>query len=445
MDKKELDELVKTGEGYTIEFKESADKSLGKEICAFANASGGKIILGVTDKNKIKGFSLANKTMSQIQDIARNMDPSFYVAVEQIENIAIVYVPKGKDKPYSVGGKTYLRQGANSQRLNRDELIEFFRNCNKISFERQTNSDFNLKEDFDYDKFNSFIDKANISKTLPVNHILKNLNLLTDEKPNNACALLFPHRVTKFFLSADISCVLYSGNSKLSMLDKKEFNADFISNFENALTFILRNIRTSAEIVGVSRVETPEIPKKALREAILNAMIHRDYFVEGRILINIFANKVEIMNPGKLLFDEKELGNISVPRNPILADCMLRAGFVEKIGSGIKRIKELVPDVKFEISSNWFRVVFDRDNQIPVKDTVKNTVKDTVKDTVKLTQNQGKIIEEMRKNPNIIIVELAKLININERNIKNNILKLKEKRIIKRIGSDKCGHWEVLK
>ena len=125
-------------------------------------------------------------------------------------------------------------------------------------------------------------------------------------------------------------------------------------------------------------------------QAILNAMIHRDYFIEGRILINIFENKVEIMNPGKLLFDEKELGNISVPRNPIIADCMLRAGFVEKIGSGIKRIKELVPNVKFEISSNWFRVVFDR----------KKVSNEIMKSSEKSSE---KIVRLIAQNKNILL------------------------------------------
>ncbi len=356
--KKELLELIKTGEGYTLEFKESFTSSIGREICAFANASGGNILLGVRDDNSIRGIKLSNDLSSKIQTIIRNIDPKLNVIFELVEDVVVISVPEGNDKPYAVNKEFYLRQGSNSQKLTRDEILEFFRNSNKISFEKQVNNDFDLKKDFDNYKFESFIAKTNIPKNLSKNHILKNLNLLTTNKPNNACVLLFPHRVTKFFLSADISCVLYAGQS--IMLDKKVFDADLISNFENALQFILRNIKTRADIVGVRRVETPEIPEKALREAILNAMIHRDYFIEGRILINIFEDRVEIFNPGKLLFPPEELGKISITRNPILADCMHRAGFVEKIGSGIKRIKDLVPDVEIKTSSDWFMVTFKR-------------------------------------------------------------------------------------
>ena len=281
MDKKELLELVKTGEGYTLEFKEDYSSSIDKEICAFANGNGGKILLGVNDNNVIIGFTSSNRLASQIQTIARNMEPSLTVDFEIVENVGIINVPEGKDKPYSIGGKHYLRQGSNSQRLNRDELIEFLQNCNRVSFEKQINFDFDFKKDFDKSKFESFIGKAGISDSLPKKHILKNLNLLTDNKPNNACVLLFPHRVTKFFLSADISCVLYKGNNKAEMLDKKVFDADFISNYENALIFILRNIKNKAEIIDLIRVETPEIPKDALREVILNAMIHKIILLKG--------------------------------------------------------------------------------------------------------------------------------------------------------------------
>lgn len=220
MDKNDLLNLIKTGEGYTLEFKESLNhKEIGKSICAFANSDGGKILLGVTDKGEIKGITINNKFSSQIQTIARNIDPSLVVHFEIIDNIGIIYVPLGKDKPYLVGGSFYIRQGSNSQKLNRNEIIDFLQNVNKISYEKQTSS-FNFK-DIDNNKFIIYRKKAKFLTTLSKEHILKNLNLLTNDIPNNACALLFSKRITKFFLNADISCVLYQGDTKAVMLDKK--------------------------------------------------------------------------------------------------------------------------------------------------------------------------------------------------------------------------------
>ena len=178
-------DLIKTGEGYTIELKESINSSLGKEICSFANAQGGKIIIGVEDKtNIVKGFKLTNKDKSKIQDIVRNIDPSFNVQIEQIQNIVIIYVPEGKNKPYTVNGHFYIRQGANSQQLNRNEIRSFFQKENLMHFEKQT-TDFN-KSDFSNKLLTNFKKKANL--TISKESILNNLNLTTNDKLNNACA-----------------------------------------------------------------------------------------------------------------------------------------------------------------------------------------------------------------------------------------------------------------
>jgi ATP-dependent DNA helicase RecG len=135
-----LVDIIKTGEGYTIEFKKSMNSSIGKDICAFANSSGGKIIIGVEDKtNEVIGYKLTNSDKSKIQDIARNMNPSFNVQVEQIKDLVIVYIPEGKNKPYTINGHFYLRYGASSQQLNRDEIRELFQKENLISFERKAN------------------------------------------------------------------------------------------------------------------------------------------------------------------------------------------------------------------------------------------------------------------------------------------------------------------
>ena len=128
MNRKDLQLLIKTGEGFTLEFKERISSSLGKDMCAFANASGGSILIGVNDQGKKIGYSLSNADKSKIQDIARNMDPSFMVEVDQVEDVVVISVDEGENKPYSVNGNFYVRIGANSQKLKRDEIQTFFQN-----------------------------------------------------------------------------------------------------------------------------------------------------------------------------------------------------------------------------------------------------------------------------------------------------------------------------
>jgi len=358
----ELLDIIKTGEGYTIELKESLNSSIGKDICAFTNSSGGKIIIGVDDKtNKIKGYKLTNSDKSKIQNIARNMNPAFNVQTEQIKDLAIVYVPEGKNKPYTVNGRFYLRYGANSQQMNRDEIRNLFQKENLISFEKQT-TDFKEK-DFSIEAFEKFKKEARLDKDLSKKHILTNLNLLTNSKLNNSGILFLLKDISKYLPNATISCFLYADKEQTEIIDSKEFTWDFISNLNNTYNYLISKLNTAIIIKDLKHQTKLELPKEALREAIINAMTHRDYFFPSNIQVNVDPEKVEIVNPGKLLFPEEELGKRSAQRNPILVDLVHRIGLVEKAGSGIRRIRKLMKEngskIKFEIGT-YFSVVFYR-------------------------------------------------------------------------------------
>src|SRR3989344_8125515 len=118
MKNKEFEFLLKQGEGLKVEFKENFDsKNLGRELVAFANTEGGKILIGVDDKGNVKGIQITNKLKSEIQDLARNCDPATNIQIETIENILIIHVDEGKSKPYRCSAGFFLRQGSNSQKL----------------------------------------------------------------------------------------------------------------------------------------------------------------------------------------------------------------------------------------------------------------------------------------------------------------------------------------
>ena len=235
-------------------------------------------------------------------------------------------------------------------------------------------------------------------------------------------------------MNSIVGCVLYASSTKLKILDKTEFDADFVSNFNNAVVFALRNLRTEYIIEKIEREEKPEVPEEVLRELIINAMIHRDYFSEGRVLIEIFSDRVEISNPGDSLSKKEDFGKTSISRNPLLVDMVQRLKFVERIGSGINRVKHtLKRRVRFENTPknnpDWFRVIIKKDG----------TVNDTVNDTVR------KIIVEMKKNPLITYDELEKTVGKSRRTITRYVEKLKKRGIVKRIGTDKKGRWEVVR
>lgn len=300
MKKRDILDLIRVGEGLTVEFKENISKDLGKEICAFANAKGGKIVLGLSDAGKFIGINVTNSLKSNIQDYARNIDPTIPIEIEKVENLLVITVQEGDKKPYSANGKFFLRIGTNSQQLERDEVRDFFQRENLINFDNQINKKFDLNEDFNELKFKNFLNLAKITDNLNKRDILRNLFLLEKNYIKNAGVLFFCKNIKKFFMQGIVSCVIYEGKTKTNIIDRKEFDEDLLSNYENAYKFILSKLNTNY-IITDKREERLELPKEAIREALINALIHRDYFSNGHVQVDIFLDRLEISNPGGLI------------------------------------------------------------------------------------------------------------------------------------------------
>jgi len=284
---------------------------------------------------------------------------------------------------------------------------------------------------------------SNITPTINHTFLLKNLDCTLDNgKFTNAGVLFFTKSTEFLLLQAKVVCVLYKGTEKLNILDKKDFNGNMIQNIEDAIMFVKRHTNLEYKIEKLRREEIPEIPDIALREAIINAVCHRDYFEKGaNVMIEIFDDRVEISNPGGLpsgLF-AAEFGTKSVVRNPVIASLLHRADYIEQIGTGINRIKNSIKEhgqgaVEF-IYNNFFVVTFTRTKKLGEK------VGEKVGKN--LTENQNSIIKNMIKNPYISARELSDVIGISQRKIEVNISKLKKKGILERIGPAKGGYWKI--
>ena len=423
---------------------------MSREICAFTNANGGKILLGVTDDGEIKGIEITNNLRSQIQNIARNLDPPISVDVNDVDGVLAIDIIEGVNKPYSTNGKFYLRYGSNSQQLKRDEIRKFFQEEGLILFDEKPNVDFELDNDLDNNKLNFFLDKAKISQVLEKKDILDNLYLLKNGYLKNAGVLLFCQRITKFFPQATITCVLYRGKTKYKILDRKEYDEDIYLNYHNAFNYIQSKLNTEFIIKGGPREERLELPEDALREGLLNAIAHRDYFISGaNILVDIFFDRVEITNPGGLVkgLKREDLGKRSLSRNNLLFGLMQRMELVEKVGSGIVRMergmeKYGLKKPRFDINDNWFTIIFDR----PVQRLSETTWKTPQKTPRKiLTELEAKILGEIKKDPHISRIRIANVLKLSEYTVKEYLEKLKHKEVIERIGPAKGGYWRVRK
>lgn len=302
-----LEKDLELGEGQFIEFKESLDKSLPKEMVAFANASGGVVYLGVTNWGTIKGIEVTNKLKSQIQDMARNCDPPVAVLLTQINNVLSIEVKEGVNKPYSCASGLFMRMGANSQKMNRDEILSLAIKTGKIRYDEQICNDFDWK-DFDDEKFDYYLTLARISKNMPRQEILRNLRVLTSDGFTNAGVLYFAKKPYKYIISSKIRCIHFNDDIRVDILDKKEVDRGIIGNIEFAIAYLKERIPVRFEIKNLKRDEFPEYPIEAYREAIVNAVIHFDYYLGDTIAIEKLKNSIVINNKGELLFPENEFG-----------------------------------------------------------------------------------------------------------------------------------------
>ncbi len=448
MTKEEVQNIILQGEGYYTEFKRNLNSDLKKEMVAFANASGGSIYLGVDDDGSISGIKITNDILSQIQDAANECDPPVSIEIIPVlDNVLQIHVAESHTKPHRTTSGFYLRVGSNSQKLRTDAILEFLEKEGRVRFDERVRYDVDFNQNFSEKLWNNFKGLANINQNVDRISALKSLGAIQskDDKNyfTNAGLLIFTENPTSFLMQAYITGVVYRTPEKVDIVDLKDFNNDIISGIENILAFIERHISVGAEITDTVRKDIWEIPKVALREAIVNAIVHRDYLETGaRVMVEVFPNRIIISNPGGLAkgLSEKDFGQYSLTRNSVLANLMLRTRYIEKLGTGIYRMKQVLkeanlPEPKFRFSQ-FFCIEFLRG----VVSSKKSSPESSPKSSPKSSQM---IIEFIKHNPVITTIELAEKIGISDRAVKKQISKLKEKGIIKRVGANKGGHWEI--
>jgi len=366
----DLEQLIALGEGYTLEFKRSGTSHLGRELCAFANASGGRLLIGVDDQGAIVGVADHNRLKSAVQSIARQIEPAVLIDIESVANVLVVTIPEQHNKPYSDSGRFYLREGANCQQLGRNEIRDFYFREGLLHYDEMPCHKFNMPLDLDRVPFESFAKRARIPEDIDHLQALENLRLVNNGQMTNAGAWLLAEDIRAFHSTAIVMCGLFMGTTKVKILDSKLLAYDPYRNHREAVNYILSKINTEFIIKAPTREERPELPEEALREAVANAVAHRDYRSNANIEVCIFHDRVEIVNPGGLPAGMKlrDLGVKSIPRNPLLFSMLHRMDVVEHIGSGIKRMRRIckeygVEGPLFDVDENWFTITFPR----PVK------------------------------------------------------------------------------
>jgi ATP-dependent DNA helicase RecG len=447
----ELEKLIRQGEGYNLEFKQSLPSKaseLAEEICAFANAAGGTLLVGVDDKGNIVGTVLDNPGKSRLQNILNTIEPRVEVAITAIiydnKTVLCLECQSGKEKPYAVSGSIIVRNGPNSEKITSvQRMRDFFQHSDRIFFDEKICTPFNTEHDLDKLFFGKFLVKAGISNLLPFSNLLRSL-MLVDGNGNfkNATVLFFGNNVQQFYEQALIRCVLFKGTDKYKILDDKTYTGNLVQQYEQAYTYIVSKLNLSYIIKGGGpRKEVLEIPETVFKEALINALCHRDYYEKGAVIIvEIFDDRVEISNPGGLVHSitKEEFGTRSLSRNPLIFGLFQRMQLVEKIGSGIRRMRTEMKNAGLP------EPVFNLDGIFTAK-FYRPIVFDKWISTWSMHINTPlvKMLQEMHDNPGITKPELSDIIGQGKTTIDKHIAHLKLLGILSRSGSNKTGRWRI--
>ena len=378
------------------------------------------------------------------------------------EKVLIIEVKKSKKKPHRCSSGFYIRSGSVSQKMNTEEIRDFMEDEERIKFDRVRCKEFDYKKHFDKKKFFTFLDKAKITyERKNVIPLLENLKVAKKQGSkvifSNAGALFFSKNLDDIYFHTKISCARFKGTERRHVLDRKMFNKDILSNIDKALLFLQNYLRLKYDIVPgeIQRREILEIPEDALREALVNAVTHRDYLNQGiYVEVEIYDDRVEISNFGGLPkgLNRKQFGKKSVPRNHLIAELMVRVGHIEKMGTGIKKMRDLVKEaglepIKFEFSS-FTTVIFPRkpltaekfiseDKNFGVNFGVNFKVKGKKRD------NLLKLLSSIDKEEEFSVMSFAKREDITLRTTANYIKFLKDNNLIYFEGAPKTGRYKV--
>lgn len=450
----EIKSIIAAGEGYNAEFKVSVPskiKEITEEVCAFANASGGIVLIGVDDANTIKGIIIDNAKRSAIQNSINEISPAIKCDFNIVEidgkDIAVIEVPSGQNKPYVLSGAIYVRQGPNSQKLTTvEEMRDFFQQADKIYFDDAICKEAIIEDDIAKENINTFRFEAGLVNATSDEQLFTNLKLVTnDGQLKNGTVLFFGNNPERFFEKAVIRCVAFEGIDKRYIVDDKVMTGTLYQQYQKSMIWLKSKLDVRYDIEGEGgkpRKELWEIPETAFKEIIINSLAHRDYYDKGaRITIEVFNDRVEISNPGGLVsaVPKSEFGKRSASRNPLIFGLFERMRLVEQIGSGITRIRDVMNDEgltppEFNIDG-MFTVTLRR--PFDFEKWVEKWVE-------KLTDNRVKILKEIHNNHKVTKKELEQFVGISASAIDNNIDVLKNLGLLSRVGSDKGGYWKII-
>ncbi|MEW6681183.1 MAG: helix-turn-helix domain-containing protein [bacterium] len=470
MTEKEIIRLLEKGETHKVEYKPSLSDTdrIIEVVCSFSNTEGGVILIGIKEareniKDRVTGIELGKETLGRLVNrIIDKTDPPIYPNIEVVKvfdkDIISIEVTEGRDKPYTASGKPFIRVGDVTKQMKRSEYEKmlFDKSKIKLRFDAQICSGANWK-DIDEKKVRWFLKRAkaernlDIDTAIPIKEAMNRLKLTRDGKLTNAAILMFGEDPQNLFLEARIRCGRFKGVTAQEFIDMKLIEGNIIDQIDNAEKFVLSHIKKAAKIIMFERQEVWEYPPEAFREAIVNAVCHRDYSSTGNVQIGIYDDRIEIWNPGKLpepltpamLKGEHQ----SIPNNPLIANAFFLIRYIEQWGKGTNKIIEWCKDhgleePDFEEIGGSFVVKF------PGPEDILALVPDKRRLNLKeLGLNERQIealrvmVNEKKAMTNAIYREMFKT---SDRSALRDLRDLVQKGLVKRKGKRRAAEYEAI-
>ncbi|MFH1432217.1 MAG: RNA-binding domain-containing protein [archaeon] len=451
----DIEKLVSNGESDTLEFKKSLalKDEIGEGVSALSNTSGGIILVGVTDSREIAGVETGKKTLEDLANyIKTNTDNHIFPKISAVKaegrEIVIIEVKESIEKPVFFKSKAYIRVGKSRHKLSASEIRNLAKESGTKVHWDELICENAVLADIDEEKVRWFLRKArdegrlSIGEEVPIRDVLMQLKLLKDNKPTNAVIFLFGKNAGLFFLQSGVKCIaLQTSEFVKPYTSYQEYGGNLFEQADKATAFVLENIRRSLWVAAgeVRARQAYELPAEAIREAVINAVIHRDYQSTSKVQIRVFPGRVEIWNPGQLPsqldIDDLRKSHPSIPANPLLFRQFYRAAYVEDAGGGtvdiIQKCRELnLPEPSFEQKMGSFVVTL-----------LRTAITDEYMDALKLNKRQKSAVKYLQDHGRITRAEYEKIHSIPERTANRELNELAGKKVIEKLGSGRETYY----
>ena len=390
-------------------------QAIVETVAAFASCQGGTVRVGITPHGERIGVEIGRTTLEDLaRDIKLNTDPPQFPSIkfdgQEKSAVIFIQVEGSRVKPVFAYHRPMKRVGRTNQKLTREEVQRLMEDTTGRTWDTLPCPEASL-HDIDADLVRGYLQRMGQDVTTNAGTMLANLFLLTAQGSlGNGAVLLFSRTPQRFFAQALVQCARFDGVTSVKFLDEETFEGDILSQLDSAIKFVTRNTRKAIRITGRPEHEViPEYPAEAVREAITNAICHRNYADSSSTQIRIYDDRLEVWNPGVLppgmMIDELYHEHPSRPRNPRLAQALHRAHLIEHWGTGTVRIVQAceesgLPRPEFITEQGMFKVRF-----IPHVKTEKTV-------TPELTESQQQTIEYIQQHGEITRNEYEQLFQV---------------------------------